>query len=80
MATLYRLRGQIELIFKEWKSYANLHRFDTSKDPDRRGPGLASALEAAAIFLLGNARRAHPARDRDRGRLAPGLRPVGTSD
>ena len=28
---LYRLRWQVELLFKEWKSYANLHAFDTSK-------------------------------------------------
>lgn len=27
---LYRLRWQIELFFKEWKSYANLHAFDTN--------------------------------------------------
>ena len=27
----YRLRWQIELLFKELKSYANLHRFDTTK-------------------------------------------------
>lgn len=26
----YRLRWQIELMFKEWKSYANLHSFDTN--------------------------------------------------
>lgn len=31
VGVLYRLRWQIELLFKEWKSHANLHRFDTSK-------------------------------------------------
>jgi hypothetical protein len=30
VARLYRFRWQIELLSKEWKSYANLHKFDTA--------------------------------------------------
>jgi IS4 transposase len=30
VARLYRFLWQIELCFKEWKSYANLHQFDTA--------------------------------------------------
>lgn len=28
----YKLRWQIELLFKEWKSHTNLHKFDTEKE------------------------------------------------
>jgi hypothetical protein len=124
---LYRLRWQIELLFKEWKSYANLKAFCTRKAPIAEGL-IWAALCAAALkrflahaaqavssgievstrnaamslghhlpllihallnarpigvilnvildFLRSACRRAHPARDRKRGRLASGLRPA----
>ena len=40
---LYRLRWQVELMFKEWKSYANLHAYDTNN------AGIAEGLIWTAI-------------------------------
>ncbi|MFT5431340.1 MAG: hypothetical protein ACI9OJ_002019 [Myxococcota bacterium] len=45
---LYRLRWQVELLFKEWKSYANLHRFATTKAPIAEGL-LWIAIAAAVL-------------------------------
>ena len=126
---LYRLRWQIELLFKECKSHANLHRFDTEQSAIAEGliwasmlvvvlkraithaaqlaigielstqraascakhvlddilrsllhdvGKLAGAISRACIFLGENSRRAHPKRDRLRGRLSSGLVPLGT--
>jgi hypothetical protein len=127
VGNLYRLRWQVELLFKECKSHANLHRFDTLKSEIAEGliwasllvvvlkraithaaqlaTGielstqraascakhvlddilrclLRSVLELAAVvgraclFLGENSRRAHPKRDRKRGRLSAGLVPL----
>ena len=41
----YRLRWQIELLFKEWQSHANLRAFSTAK------PGIIEGLIGAAIVV-----------------------------
>jgi len=125
--TLYRLRWQVELLFKEWKSYANLHAFPTGKAgiaeglmwaalaaallkrflahstqlvfpgveiSTRRtsmavtefmpeligallsGRGLLRTLRCVLLYLSTQALRAHPKRDRIKGRLQLGLEPV----
>jgi len=122
---LYRLRWQIELLFKEYKSHANLHHFDTRIAPIaegliwaslavatlkrsithiaesvlhlelstqraasaarhflddvlrcvlRNGRLLVRTVRSVLAFFANNLRRAHPNRDREKGRLASGLR------
>jgi DDE family transposase len=44
----YNWRGQVELLFKEWKSYANLHAFDTEKVAIVEGL-IWAAIAAAAL-------------------------------
>jgi hypothetical protein len=127
VSCLYRFRWQIELVFKEWKSYANLHKFDTANPHIAAGliwaslcaavlkrflahaaqlvggkpmstrrvamcaghfideltavllasSSIATVFREGLDFLLANARRSNPKRDRKTGRLRTGLFVVG---
>jgi len=127
VSRLYRFRWQIELLFKEWKSYANLHKFDTGNEHIAAGliwaslcaavlkrflahaaqivggkpistrrvamcaghiidelvsallesVSVAAALRDGLAFLLANAQRSNPKRERKTGRLRCGLVVVG---
>jgi hypothetical protein len=83
VATLYRLRWQIEWVFKAWKSYANLHAFTSTNPAIVEGLIWASLCAAALkrslahVAQRSNAARAHPHRDRVRGRMRFGLEYVG---
>jgi hypothetical protein len=54
---LYRFRWPIELCFKEWKSYANLHKFDTANP--HLAAGLIWAGRRAALLKRSLAYAAH---------------------
>src|SRR5215468_8690 len=127
VSRLYRFRWQIELLFKEWKSYANLHKFNTANEHIAAGliwaslcaavlkrflahaaqivggkpistrrvamcaghiieelaaallasVSVAAALRDGLAFLLANAQRSNPKRERKTGRLRSGLVVVG---
>ncbi len=63
VSRLYRFRWQIELCFKEWKSYANLHQFDTGNPHIAAGLIWASLCAAVLKRFL-----AHAAQQVGRGR------------
>ena len=62
---LYRIRWQIELLFKEWKSFNNLKRFATRQEHMVRGLIWASLLSLLLKRFLGRV-----AQQRMKGRLS----------
>lgn len=58
VARTYRLRWQVELLFKEWKSYANLRAFDTTNRHIVQGLIWASLLVSALKRFLAHAAQA----------------------
>lgn len=57
---IYRLRWQVELVFKEWKSYANLRAFGTSNEHIAEGLIWASLLVSTLKrFLAHSAQVVH---------------------
>jgi hypothetical protein len=55
VSRLYRFRWQVELCFKEWKSYANLHKFDTANQHIAEGLIWASLCVAVLKRFLAHA-------------------------
>lgn len=55
VSRLYRFRWQIKLLFKEWKSYANLHKFDTANEHIAAGLIWASLCAAVLKRFLAHA-------------------------
>lgn len=55
LSRLYRFRWQIELLFKEWKSYANLHKFNTANEHIAAGLIWASLCAAVLKRFLAHA-------------------------
>jgi Transposase DDE domain len=51
----YKLRWQVELLFKEWKSYTNLHKFDTEKETISEALIWASLVASAIKRFLAHA-------------------------